>query len=464
MINTEESFRDSLATVDDDGNRKWVYPKKPSGKFHNYRVIVSLILLTLLFSGPFIKINGNPLLLLNVIERKFVIFGNVFYPQDFYIFMFVMAVGVIAIGIFTLVFGRLFCGWVCPQTIFMEMVFRKIEYWIEGDWNKQKALNKADMSPSKFFKKTLKHVIFFAVSFIISNTFLAYIIGIEELLEIMMAPPSEHIWGFFSILLFAFAFYIVFSRLREQICTSVCPYGRLQGVLLDQHSIVVAYDYKRGENRAKFRKNEDRAEQGKGDCVDCRQCINVCPTGIDIRNGTQLECVHCTACIDACDSIMDKLSLPGGLIRYTSEYHIKNESKLKLNKRTIGFSVLLVVLTGIILGLLLLRNKVEITVLRTPGTLSQEQPDGKISNLYNYNIVNKSNEDFSLDFKLESLTGEVQLIGDSAVTLPKGEKTAGTFFIILDKEQLKARQTPIRIGIYHQEEKVDEVNTNFLKK
>lgn len=458
----EESFRDSLATVDDAGNRKWVYPKKPSGKFHNYRAIVSFILLTLLFSGPFIKINGNPLLLLNVIERKFVIFGSIFYPQDFYIFMFVMAVGVIAIGIFTLVFGRFFCGWICPQTIFMEMVFRKIEYWIEGDWNKQKALNKAELSPSKVFKKVSKHILFFAVSFIISNTFLAYIIGIEELTTIITAPPSEHIWGFFSIILFAFAFYIVFSRLREQICTSVCPYGRLQGVLLDEHSIVVAYDYKRGENRAKFRKNEDRAAESKGDCVDCHQCINVCPTGIDIRNGTQLECVHCTACMDVCDSIMDKLSLPGGLIRYTSEYHIKNESKLSLNKRTVGFSFLLVVLTAIIFGLLLFRNKVEATILRTPGTLLQTQADGRWSNLYNYNIVNKSNEDFVLEFTLESPKGVVQIIGDSTIQLAKGSKTSGSLFVILEEKHPNTRQIPIVIGIFNQGERVDEVQTNFL--
>jgi cytochrome c oxidase accessory protein FixG len=458
----EESFRDSLSTIDDDGNRKWVYPKKPSGRFHNYRVLVNFILLTLLFAGPFITINGNPLLLLNVIERKFVVFGAIFYPQDFYIFMFVMVVGIIAIGIFTLVFGRLFCGWVCPQTIFMEMVFRKIEYWIEGDWNKQKALNKAELSPSKIFKKTLKHVLFFAVSFLISNTFLAYIIGIEELTAIITAPPSEHIAGFSSIIIFAFAFYIVFSRLREQICTSVCPYGRLQGVLLDEHSIVVAYDYNRGENRGKFKKNEDRAAESKGDCVDCHQCINVCPTGIDIRNGTQLECIHCTACIDVCDGIMDKLSLPGGLIRYTSEHHLKNETKLSLNKRTVGFSILLVVLTAIIFGLLLFRNKIEATVLRTPGTLLQTQADGRWSNLYNYNIVNKSNEDFDLEFVLETPKGVVQLIGDSTIELKKGGKTSGSLFVILNETYPDTRQIPVVIGIFNDGERVDEVQTNFL--
>lgn len=457
-----ESFRDSLATVDEAGNRKWVYPKKPSGKFHQYRILVSILLLTLLFSGPFIKINGNPLLMLNVLERKFVVFGSIFYPQDFYIFMFVMAVGVIAIGIFTLVFGRLFCGWVCPQTIFMEMVFRKIEYLIEGDWNQQKALNKEELNPKKAFKKILKHSIFFAISFLISNTFLAYIIGIEELEKIITAPPSEHWAGFISIFIFSFVFYIVFSRLREQICTSVCPYGRLQGVLLDKHSIVVAYDYKRGENRAKFKKEEDRKAVGKGDCVDCHQCVNVCPTGIDIRNGTQLECVHCTACIDACDSIMTKLDLPTGLIRYTSDFHIQKESKMGLNKRTIGFSILLLFLTAIIFALLLFRDEVDITVLRTPGSLYQEQEGNKISNLYNYKIVNKSNEDYNLTIRLEDLQGTVQMIGDSIVQLEKGQKIDGTFFVILSNDLVTTRQMPINIGLYNGDKKVDETEIVFL--
>lgn len=459
-----EYYRNQLATVDEDGKRKWVYAKKPSGTYYKYRSIVAYILLTFLFAGPFIKINGNPFLMFNVLERKFVIFGNVFYPQDFYIFMFSMAVGVIAIGIFTLVFGRLFCGWVCPQTIFMEMIFRKIEYWIEGDWNKQKALDKAEMSPSKLFKKVLKHSIFFVISFFISNIFLAYIIGIDALIEIVMAPPSANLGGFISIMIFALIFYIVFARLREQICTTVCPYGRLQGVLLDKHSVVVAYDYKRGENRGRFRKHEERAEVGKGDCVDCNQCVRVCPTGIDIRNGTQLECIHCTACIDACNSIMEKLEMDTGLIRYTSEHHIENNTQLTLNRRTVSFSVLLSGLVVVIFGMLFFRNKVEITVLRTPNTLFQERKGGVISNLFNYNVVNKSNEDYNLVLRLEAPKGEIQMIGDSSIVLSRNEKTDGTFFVLLDSTLVVKRLTPIQIGVYNGVEKVDEATINFLGK
>lgn len=458
----DTSFRDSLATVDDEGKRKWIYPKKPAGKYYNYRQIVAYLLLLLLFLGPFVRVNDNPLLLFNILERKFILFGSIFYPQDFYIFMFTMVVGIIAIGVFTLVFGRLFCGWVCPQTIFMEMVFRKIEYWIEGDWSKQKALNKQEMNAKKLAKKTLKHFLFFTISFIISNTFLAYIIGSDELLMIISSPPTEHWAGFVSIVLFAFIFYLVFSHLREQICTSVCPYGRLQGVLLDKYSIVVAYDYERGEERAKFRKNEDRASQGKGDCVDCKQCVNVCPTGIDIRNGTQLECIHCTACMDACDSIMEKLAMPGGLIRYTSEHHIKNKTPLQLNKRSIGFSALLIVLVGIMFSLLFFRNQVDTKILRTPGVLTQQLPDNKLSNLYNFTITNKVNKDLELRLIPKSTTASVQLIGNPQLLLPANEKINGSFFLILPAETLTARETKFVIETYAGEDLLDESTITFF--
>jgi len=457
-----DAFRDHLATVDEEGNRKWVYPKKPVGKFYNYRTIISYILLAFLFAGPFIKINGNPLLLLNVLERKFSILGFMFYPQDFYIFGFMMITGIVAIGIFTLVFGRLFCGWVCPQTIFMEMVFRKVEYLIEGDWNKQKKLNKAPWTPLKVLKKGSKHSIFFAIAFLISNTFLAYIIGIEQLQAIVTSPPAEHLVGFISILIFSFVFYLVFSVLREQVCTSVCPYGRLQGVLLDKDSIVVAYDYVRGEKRGRFRKNEDRASVGKGDCVDCKQCVHVCPTGIDIRNGTQLECVHCTACMDACDGIMDKLGMEGGLIRYATENTIEKEEPLTFNRRNVIFSSILVVLMVVMTSFLFLRNKVEITIIRTAGTLFQEQPDNQISNLYNFNVVNKSNEVFDLSLKLESHDGQVKMIGQESVSIGVGEKKDGTFFVFLSKDHLTSKRTRIKVGVYNGEEKVDESTVNFL--
>src|SRR5690606_12468123 len=220
-------------------------------------------------------------------------------------------------------------------TTFMERVFRKIENWIEGNFKHQKKLNEGPWNAEKIRKKFLKHSIFFFISFLISNIFLAYFIGSEALIEIITAPPSEHVVGLVSILIFTGIFYWVFSWFREQVCIVVCPYGRLQGVMLDRNSIVVAYDYIRGEIRGKFKKNEDRTQANKGDGIDCNQCVDVCPTGIDIRNGTQLECVNCTACIDACDHMMESVGLPRGLIRYDSEEGIVNKAAKKFTPRSI---------------------------------------------------------------------------------------------------------------------------------
>ena len=260
---------------------------------------------------PFIKVNGHQFMLFDFLNRNFILFGIPFGPHDLYLFVIAMIAIIVFVILFTAVFGRVFCGWACPQTIFMEMVFRKIEYWLEGDWLQQKQLSAAPWDSKKTIKKTAKYVIFFAISFFISNIFLSYLIGMDKLIKIITDPPSEHVEGLISILAFSGVFYWVFSYFREQACTIVCPYGRLQGVLLDRDSVVIAYDNVRGEPRGKIRKSEDQSILG--DCIDCHLCVDVCPTGIDIRNGIQLECVNCTACIDACDGVMDKVKRPQGI-------------------------------------------------------------------------------------------------------------------------------------------------------
>jgi len=345
----DESFRDSISTIKEDGSRNWIYPKKPKGKLYNYRTMVSIVLLFFLFVIPWIKINGNPFFLFNVIERKFVVFGNIFWPQDFHLFLLAMITFVVFVVLFTVIFGRVFCGWVCPQTIFMEMVFRKIEYWIEGDWKHQKKLDEQPWNSEKIFKKTSKNILFFGVSFAIANTFLAYIIGSDQLLEIQLDNPANHAGGLSAMILFTTVFYLVFSRFREQVCIAVCPYGRLQGVLLDRNSVVVTYDYNRGEKRGKWQgKREVRSEVGKGDCIDCHQCVDVCPTGIDIRNGTQLECINCTACIDACDNVMEKTGLEPGLIRYDSEEGVANGKGFKFTTRIKAYIGVLTILIVVV--------------------------------------------------------------------------------------------------------------------
>jgi cytochrome c oxidase accessory protein FixG len=249
-----ESFRDSISTVDKEGKRVWVYPKKPNGRYYDFRKWLSYGLLAFLFSAPFVHINGNPIMLLNVFERKFVILGIPFLPQDFHLFVLAMIAFIVFIILFTVVYGRLFCGYVCPQTIFMEMVFRRIEYWIEGDATQQRKLDKQPWNKEKIIKKTGKQILFFSIAFLIANTFMAYLVGREQWFEIVTQPPSEHLIGFIGLVFFSFAFYGVFSVVREQVCTTICPYGRLQGVLLDKDSIVIAYDHVRGEPRGKLEK------------------------------------------------------------------------------------------------------------------------------------------------------------------------------------------------------------------
>ncbi len=464
MMNTqfqEESFRDTLTTVTQEGKRKWIYPKKPSGKFYTARTILTYFLLAFLFGAPFVKINGHPFIIFNVLERHFIIFGIPFGPHDLHLFALTMIAFIVSIFLFTVVYGRLFCGWICPQTIFLEMVFRKIEYFIEGDANKQRAFRESSWTAKKIFKNTSKQIIFFTISFLIANTFLSYFIGVEKLYQYIKDTPPEHFATFLAVLIFSGIFYFVFASFREQVCTLVCPYGRLQGVMLDQNSIVIHYDYKRGETRGKIKKD---AVNDLGDCIDCGLCIDVCPTGIDIRNGTQLECVNCTACIDACDDVMVKVKRPKGLIRYISKNGIETEEQKIFTPRVIGYTVVLFVLTVLILFLLISRSEVELSILRAPGMLFQELPDGKISNIYDLKIVNKSFNILPANLEIENIkSAEIKLIGKDLIVEPQGV-TEAKFFVILPKSEIKYLKTPLMIAVKSNGKILDIIQTSFLGK
>lgn len=455
----QPSFRDKVATVDKDGKRVWVYPTKPKGKLYNARTWVTLFYLIIFFSLPFVKINGHPFFLINILERKFILFGQIFWPQDFFIFGLGMVLFIVFIALFTVVFGRVFCGWACPQTVFMEMVFRKIEYWIEGDAAQQRILNKAPWNTDKILRKGTKWLVFWAISFIIANTFLAYIIGVDELQKIVFDNPSNHVGGLVAITIFTTIFFFVFAWLREQVCTTICPYGRMQGVLLDRNSIVVAYDHVRGENRAKFKKNEERTA---GDCIDCMQCVKVCPTGIDIRNGTQLECTNCTACIDVCNSMMTAVGLEPNLIRYASEANISDKKPTRFTGRMKAYTAVMILLLGVEVYLLASRTEVGISILRTPGQLYQEQPNNKLSNLYNYKFLNKTYEDKVLTLKPENFEGEIKLVGESNLKVPGEKYASGSMFITVEKNFITKRKTPLKIAVYDGDEKIKTITTAFL--
>ena len=457
----EEEFRDGISTVDAEGKRIWVYPKKPKGWYHNARIAVTVLLLGFLFSGPFISINGQPLLLLNIFERRFVILGNVFWPQDFFLLALTLVIFFVFIILFTVVFGRVWCGWACPQTLFMEMVFRKIEYWIEGDANQQRKLDKGPWNADKIRKKSLKHFIYIVIAILISHTVMAYLIGVDAAKEIVSKPPTENMSGFIGLVAFTGIFYWVFAYFREQACTVVCPYGRLQGVLLSKDSIVVGYDFKRGEERGKLQKNQ--IQEGKGDCIDCKLCVHACPTGIDIRNGTQLECVNCTACIDACDDVMTKINKPKGLIRYTSYNAIQEGVSKLFTPRVAGYSVVLVALVTLLSFFVITRSDIETTVLRVPGMLYQKTDDGQVSNLYNMQFVNKTFEPITLELRLEGVKGgTIERIGGDELDVAGGEMIEGIFMIKIPEEEIKSPSSKITLGLYSDGRKIEDLNTKFL--
>jgi cytochrome c oxidase accessory protein FixG len=457
-----DDFRDKQSTIGDDGSRVWVYPKKPKGKLYNYRKLVSLVLVAIFVIIPFLKIKGDPLLLFNFLERKFIIFGVMFYPQDFHLFVLSMIAFIVFVVLFTVIFGRIFCGWICPQTIFMEFVYRQIEYWIEGNYSQQRKLDESPWDFNKVWRKGIKHFIFYLISFISAHFFLAYIFGIDYVKDLISDGPKAHLAGFIGMIIFSAIHYFVFAKLREQVCIIICPYGRLQGVLLDRNSIVVSYDHKRGEPRGKYNPLEDRASKGKGDCVECGSCQAVCPTGIDIRNGTQLECINCTACIDACDSVMVRVKKPKGLIRYASESSIADNVRLKFNVRILFYSVVLSGLLILIAFLFSIRTEIESTILRQKGTMYQEYDSLRYSNIYMIQVINKTRNTLPVELELdEPEGGEIKMIGDPLV-VEKGQVGETQFLVLIPKKDVKTSNTKVEFKVLSNGKEMDEIESSFV--
>ncbi|WP_439475320.1 cytochrome c oxidase accessory protein CcoG [Algoriphagus formosus] len=455
------TFRDSLSTVQDDGKRNWVYPKKVKGFFYKYRTYLSWILLAILFAGPFIQVDGRPWLLFNIFERKFIIFGAVFWPQDTHLLIFLLLIFFVFVILFTVIFGRIWCGWACPQTLFMEMVFRKIEYMIEGDANQQRALDDMPWNGEKIIKKGSKLLIFGLISLLIGHLVMAYLIGIDQVREIVTQPPTANLAGFIGLVAFSGIFMFVFTWFREQACTVVCPYGRLQGVLLDNNSINVMYDYVRGEPRGPIRKNKVE-ETPLGDCVDCNLCVQVCPTGIDIRNGVQMECVNCTACIDACDEVMVKVDRPKGLIRYASENSIQQGFQKLITNRVKAYSVVLVILVAGFISLIATRDELQATVTRFPGMTYQMRDNGTVSNLYQITLINKTFEPQTVDLSSLVEGMDVEIVGGQNWVLEPQSKVEGRFFIVTDQKSVNRPQQEIQLSLVHADKEIDKIETSFM--
>jgi cytochrome c oxidase accessory protein FixG len=450
-LETPSTFRDRPININETGQRNWIYAKQPQGKWYNRRTVVAWLAIAFLVLAPFIKINGNPLMLFDIANRKFSIFGQIIWAQDSYLMALVMAVTVVFIVLFTVIYGRLWCGWACPQTIFLEMIYRRIEYLFEGNYRNGRKPREA--TTGTILMRLAKHAVFFIISVLITNVFLNWIIGPERLFEIISQPIHENWLGFSIMFGISLFYYWIYAFFREQVCTMICPYGRLQGVLLDSRSISVIYDYKRGE---------PRGSKKSGDCIDCHQCIAVCPTGIDIKNGSQLECINCTACIDECNIVMKKINKPQNLIRFDSVQGVESGQRSILNARTYAYSAVLAVLIVLLSVTLANRKILETTMLRVSGSIFQQVDSVTYSNLYMIKIINKTKSDKNLNMRiLTPALGTVQLA--TGQTLLKTQGVLESVLIVnLNKKSLTGKSTPIELGIFEGETLLEKYPTNFL--
>jgi len=453
-----ETFRNELASVHKDGRRKWIYARQPSGRFYRARTLVSWLLLAFLFAAPFVTFGGQPLILLNVIERRFVLFGLVFWPQDFYLMVLFALTALVALALSTTAVGRIWCGWLCPQTVFMEMVFRKIEYLTDGSAEQQLRRDRARLTFDTIWRRVLKHAVFFGLSFAIANVFLAYIIGAPALLTIVTDPPRLHLTGLFAITVFSLLFYGVFARFREQACTLACPYGRLMSTLIDSHTITVTYDSVRGEPRGKI----TRGTTGAGDCIDCGQCVTVCPTGIDIRNGIQLECVNCAACVDACDAVMQRVNRPTGLIRLTSHAAVREGRASWLTTRVKAYAAALTILGSAFVMLLAVRSDLDVLILRQPGTLYATVDASTIANFYNVQVINRTARPRTLEYVAVAPAGAgIVPLGPIASVTPNGV-VESRLLLRVPRTSLSGPSTPVRFEVRSNGRVIQTIDSSFL--
>ncbi|NQW30485.1 MAG: cytochrome c oxidase accessory protein CcoG [Ignavibacteria bacterium] len=473
-VEDHERFRAEMASIASDGRRRWVYARQVHGFFTRWRTVLSWLLLGFLFLAPHVKIGGHQFLLFNILEREFVFFGIPFWPNDFYLVAVLFLTGIITVVLITATVGRIWCGWLCPQTVFMEMVFRKIEWWIDGPPKQQALMHAGGWTSTRIWKTALKIFVFFAISFAIANTFLAYIISSDKLIADVTDGPLQHVELFVALVTFTFVFFMVFYRFREQACTIVCPYGRYMSALVDESTIAITYDYKRGETRVKWNRDDTESKkdsiekglpvaraEGHGDCVDCHQCVTVCPTGIDIRNGIQLECVSCTACIDACDEVMDKVGLPQGLIRYTSLNNVENGSSSIVTPRIKAYFLIWLAMMGLVVTLFALRSDLDVVILRQEGTTWVQTADGT-GNFYRLQIINKSSKDLDFSIRVLSPAGvQFKNLGLPSV-VKSGEVMKGRFMLIAKSNSIAKTGTKVEIAILQKDEIVKTLLTSFV--
>ncbi len=427
------------------------------------RTILSIFLLAFLLLAPFVTVNGLPLMQLDVLQRRFVLLGVLFRPQDFHIVVLLALAVLVTLMLSTVVVGRIWCGWLCPQTVFMEMVFRRLEYLIDGSAEQQLRREKAGWTPGRAMRVGIKQAIFFALSFVIANVFLAWVIGAGELWRIVTDPPTRHLSGLLAITVFSLVFYLVFARFREQACVLACPYGRVMSALIDTRTVTVTYDTRRGEPRGRLTRHATTdTEPLHGDCVDCHQCVTVCPTGIDIRDGIQLECVNCTACIDACNSVMSRIGRPEGLIRLTSHEQVAAGTHRWLTARSAAYAAVWLVLIAAVVALLAGRRDLDVLILRQPGTLYGSAATGEVANFYDVQALNRTRHitTFSIEV-IEPAGATVTTLGRLSEVGPYG-LVEGRLVLRIPTSALVGPSTPVRFTVRTGEGVVQTIDSAFL--
>ncbi len=421
--NAPEAQEQILSTMNRDGSRRRIRPKLSKGRYYRGRFLTAWGLILGFCLIPILKFNGKPLMLFDITRREFTLFGSTFLPTDSFLLMLLLFSIFVGIFLVTAIWGRVWCGWGCPQTVYMEFVYRPLEVFIEGGRNQQIKTDKTGISG----RRLIKHVVFFIVSAFLANTFLAYFVGWDRLLSWMTSPPTQHPLAFGVMIGTTLLMFGDFGWFREQTCILACPYGRFQSVLLDQQSLIVGYDEARGEPRQPWRKKEERTG---GDCIDCGRCVTTCPTGIDIREGgLQMECVACTQCIDACDAIMDKIGKPRGLVRYTSQAELESGKRKFLRPRLVVYSAMLLVMFSALGFSLVGKSTADVTILRGLGAPFSVLPSGEVSNQIRIKIANRSDEDRSYAFELVDAEGLTLVAPENPLIVAAGDSQMTGAFI-----------------------------------
>lgn len=407
----------SVTTINADGSRRFLHPADVHGRFSSLRRLVALALLGVYVALPWIPVKGHPAVFLDMAHRRFHLFGLTLATQDLWLAFFLITG--LAFGLFyaTSFFGRVWCGWTCPYTVFLEHVYRRVERLVDGDAPARRRLEDAPWNGSKILRRLLKHGLFLLISALIAHVFLSYFVSLAQLYAWMHGPPSQHLFAFGVVLSLTGALYFAFSWFREQFCIILCPYGRLQSALTDDHTVIIGYDRKRGEPRGKA------GIPGAGDCINCLRCVQVCPTGIDIRNGLQLECIGCAACVDACDAVMRKTGRAAGLVRYDSLVGFGGGRTRFIRARSIAYSIL--ALAGLVAFAFSASSvkPMHVTATRMKGAPFFAS-DGVIRNQFNVQLVNKRNVPAKFTFELSGAPGvQLNLAGTPLLVPPLGQTT-----------------------------------------